>query len=187
MKQSILLAIGLITTISLNSFAAALANDKCPGTGKPVNPKCTLEYEGKTYAFCSGKCRKDFDKARKNSLYHKIGGKAAIDAAVELFYTKVLADKTVNHFFDDVNMNRQRSKQKAFLSAALGGPEPWTGRDMRKAHASLKLTEAHFNAIAGHLVATLKELKVNQKLIDDVIAVVATTKDDVLNRPKKSK
>ena len=91
MKQSILLAIGLITTISLNSFAAALANDKCPGTGKPVNPKCTLEHEGKTYAFCSGKCRKDFDKARKNSLYHKIGGKAAIDAAVELFYTKVLA------------------------------------------------------------------------------------------------
>lgn len=57
---------------------------------------------------------------------------------------------------------------------------------MRTVHADLKLEEKHFNAIAENLVATLKDLKVSQDLIDQVIAVVATTKDDVLNRPKKT-
>jgi hemoglobin len=37
---------------------------------------------------------------------------AAIDAAVELFYKKVLVDDRVKHFFEDINMNAQRRKQK---------------------------------------------------------------------------
>ena len=71
-------------------------------------------------------------------------------------------------------------------SAALGGPLPWVGKDMRKAHADLEIKEEHFNAIAENLVATLKDLKISDEMIGKVIAVVATTKDDVLNRPKKA-
>ena len=52
-------------------------------------------------------------KPAKKSLYERIGKQAAVDAAVDLFYVKVLADKRVNHFFDDVNMNKQKKKQKA--------------------------------------------------------------------------
>jgi hemoglobin len=121
-------------------------------------------------------------KVDPTSIYHRLGGQPAIDAAVELFYVKVLADKSVNHFFDDVNMNKQRNKQKAFLAAAFGGPVPYEGKDLRKAHASLDLKESDFNAIAGHLQATLKELKINDALIGEVMAVAASTKDAVLNK-----
>jgi hemoglobin len=41
-------------------------------------------------------------------------------------------------------------------------------------------TEDHFGAVAECLVATLKELNVAQELIDEVIAIVLTVKDDVL-------
>lgn len=81
-----------------------------------------------------------------------------------------------------MSMDKQRRKQKEFLSAALGGPLPWAG----KAHADMNLKEEHFNAIAENLVDTLKDLKISDELIAQVIAVVATTKDDVLNRPKKA-
>ena len=125
-------------------------------------------------------------KVDPNSIYHRLGGQPAIDAAVELFYKKVLADKSVNHFFEDVNMNKQRKKQKAFLAAAFGGPVPYEGKDLRKAHASLDLKESDFNAIAGHLEATLKELKIDNALIGEVMAVAASTKDAVLKRkPEK--
>lgn len=159
-------------------------NTVCPISGKPANPAITFAYEGRTWSFAQEACREKFKQARENSLYQKLGGKAAIDAAVEAFYVKVLADERVKHFFDDISMTKQRAKQKAFLSSALGGPVPWTGKDMRKAHASLDLKEEHFNAIAENLIATLKDLKVSQELINQVIAIVATTKDDVLNRPK---
>lgn len=192
MKKTTTLLIPLIfASITFTAFGdtakkAGPVNKKCPMTGKAVNPKCVFEFEDTTYAFCSGKCRGEFKKNVTTSLYSQIGGKAAIDAAVDLFYTKVLADERVNYFFEDVNMKRQHNKQKQFLSAALGSPVPYTGMDMRKGHASMDLTEEHFSAIAEHLQATLTELKVKPELIKKVLAVVATTKDDVLNK-KKSK
>ena len=122
-------------------------------------------------------------KVDPKSIYHRLGGQAAINAAVDLFYTKVLADERVNHFFEDVNMKRQIKRQKAFLSAAFGGPTPYTGRTLRKAHADLDLTESDFGAIAGHLQATLTELKIDKDLINEVMTVAASTKNAVLNRP----
>ena len=116
------------------------------------------------------------------SIYVRLGGQPAIDAAVELFYKKILADKSVNHFFDGINMVKQKAKQKQFLAAAFGGPVPYTGKDLRKAHRNLDLKESDFNAIAGHLQATLKELKIPDKLIGEVMAVAASTKDDVLDK-----
>jgi hemoglobin len=162
-------------------------NTICPISGKPANPAITLSYEGRTYAFADAACRDQFSKARQDSLYQKLGGKAALDAAVELFYKKVLADARVNHYFSDINMNKQRRKQKEFLSAALGGPIPWTGKDLRAAHQDLSLKESDFSAIAENLVATLQELKIDKALIDQVIALVATTHDAVLNHPQAAK
>ena len=126
-------------------------------------------------------------KADSKSIYARLGGQPAIDAAVDLFYKKVLADEKVNFFFEDVNMKAQIRKQKEFLGAAFGGPKPWTGKDMRTAHKHLDLTEEHFGAIAGHLEATLKELKVDSKLIKEIMTLVASTKDEVLNRTPKAK
>ena len=176
----------ILLSFSLSGFSQNAVNEKCPITGRAANPKCTTKYEGETYAFCSGKCCKEFTEDRHNSIYHKIGGADAVNATIDLFYTKVLADKTVNHYFDGVDMKKQHKRQKAFVSAALGGPKAWTGKDMRKAHLSLELKESDFNAIAGHLQKTLQELKVKEELIKQVMAVAASTKDDVLNRKKKS-
>ncbi len=68
---------------------------------------------------------------------------------------------------------------------ALGAPIKYTGADLRTAHRELPgLNDSHFNAIAEHLQATLVELKVDKSLIDRTLAVVETTRADVLNRPK---
>ena len=139
-------------------------------------------------AFAEEACRTKWKAARENSLYQKLGGAPAIDAAVEAFYVKVLADNRIKHFFDDINMTKQRKKQKEFLSFALGGPLPWTGKDMRKAHANLQgLNETHFNAVAENLQQTLVDLKIKPERIAQVMAIAASTKNDVLNRPKEAK
>ena len=126
---------------------------------------------GENWYFAENACRTKWKADRENSLYHKLGGKPAIDAAVEAFYVKVLADNRIKHFFDDINMNKQRQKQKDFLSAAFGGPNPWTGKDMRKAHANLQgLNETHFNAVAENLQQTLVDLKIKPELIGKAAA-----------------
>lgn len=97
------------------------------------------------------------------SLYERLGGEPAIDAAVKKFYQKVLQDKRVNQFFDGVDMNHQIAMQKGFLTLAFGGPKKYSGKGLRKAHKRLVdkgLNDLHFDAIIEHLGATLAELGV---------------------------
>jgi len=119
------------------------------------------------------------------SLYEKIGGQPAMDAAVDLFYRKVLNDDRVSRFFEDVDMDEQRAKQKSFLTVVFGGPNDYTGKDLREAHKSLVddgLDDSHFDAVAVHLQNTLEELGVPAELVNRVMATAAGTRDDVLNR-----
>lgn len=94
------------------------------------------------------------------SIYEQIGGEPAVNAAVEIFYKKVLSDGRISHFFDSVDMLGQIQKQKAFLTMVFGGPNTYTGKDMREAHKHMNLTEEHFGAVAENLIATLSELEV---------------------------
>ncbi len=118
-------------------------------------------------------------------LFEQLGGQAAVEAAVDNFYRKVLVDERVAHFFDDVDMERQRGKQKAFLTMAFGGPHNYTGKDMRTGHARLVamgLNDSHFDAIVELLAATLKDMGVADNLIGQVAAIAESTRADVLGR-----
>ncbi len=120
-----------------------------------------------------------------NTLYERIGGEAAVNAAVELFYRKVLNDYRINRFFDNTDMDKQLAKQKAFFTMAFGGPNSYTGQDMRNAHANLVktgLNEDHFNAVMEHLGATLVELNVPGNLIAEAAAIAESTRKDVLGK-----
>jgi hemoglobin len=118
-------------------------------------------------------------------LYENLGGEAAVNAAVDIFYRKVLKDDRISRFFTGVDMAKQAAKQKSFLTMAFGGPNNYTGLDMRNAHARLVkegLNDSHFDAVVEDLGATLKELKVPDNLIAQVAAVAETTRKDVLGR-----
>lgn len=119
------------------------------------------------------------------SLFEKIGGEAAVDAAVDLFYRKVLADDRINRFFENVDMEKQAAKQKAFLTVAFGGPNNYSGKDMRDGHAQLVkngLDDKHFDAVMENLAATLKELNVPEELIAEAAAIAESTRNDVLGK-----
>lgn len=119
------------------------------------------------------------------SLYEELGGQSAVDAAVDVFYRKVLADDRISQFFDDVDMDVQIGKQRAFLTMAFGGPNNYTGKDLRAGHAHLVkrgLNGDHFQAVAENLVAALQELNVPQPLIDQVVTIAVGARADVLNQ-----
>ena len=123
--------------------------------------------------------------ASSQSLYEQLGGQAAVDAAVDVFYRKVLTDDRVSEFFDDVDMDRQIAKQKAFLTMVFGGPVAYTGRDMRAGHSHLVqrgLNDTHFDAVLELLAASLKEVGAPDHLIAQVAATAESARADVLNR-----
>lgn len=121
------------------------------------------------------------------TLFEKLGGADAVNAAVDQFYERVLNDDRVKHFFADVDMKKQKGHQAAFLTYAFGGAPQYDGRTMRAAHKKLVeeqgLKGEHFDAIAEDLVLTLQDMGVSQDLIDQVVAVAGAPqhRSDVLN------
>jgi hemoglobin len=120
------------------------------------------------------------------SLFERIGGMNAVHAAVDIFYKKVMADSSINHFFKHIDIHTQSGKMKTFLAYAFGAPmASYSGKSMREAHRHMNINEEHFHGVAGHLVATLQELQVDQNLIDEMVGVALSTKDDVLGHYHK--
>ena len=123
--------------------------------------------------------------SQSQSLYEQLGGEAAVNAAVDLFYRKVLTDDRISRFFDGVDMDHQIAKQKAFLTMVFGGPVAYSGKDMRGGHAHLVergLNDSHVDAVIENLGQTLAELGVAPELIAKVAAIAESVRGDVLNR-----
>jgi hemoglobin len=119
------------------------------------------------------------------TIFDKLGGEGAVNAAVDIFYRRVLSDNRVSGFFDTTNMDKQRAKQKAFLTMVFGGPNEYTGKDLKTAHAPLVekgLNDTHFDIVLDHLRGTLDDLNVEKGLVDHVVNLANTTREDVLGR-----
>jgi hemoglobin len=88
-------------------------------------------------------------------LYQQIGGAAGIARLVEIFYAKVLADPELSRFFANVEMTKLRRMQGELFSAALGGPQRYSGRTMVEAHRHLKIGLHDYQRFVRHLFDTL--------------------------------
>jgi hemoglobin len=115
-----------------------------------------------------------------SSFYDKYGGEETISKVVDYFYELVLADETVNHFFKDTDMERQRKHQAKFISFALGGPNQYSGKSMAKAHEGMNLQPVHFDAIVKHLDAALTHFGVSEADIDGAMNKVGSLREDIL-------
>ena len=117
------------------------------------------------------------------TIYDDIGGAAAVGAAVDAFYDRVTIDPELAPYFEGVDLPRLKGHQRTFIAAAVGGPEPYLGRDMAAAHAHLQITPDHFDAVVGHLVAVLVDLEVPPDTIEAIGGALAPLKEQIVSAP----
>ena len=123
-----------------------------------------------------------------STLYEKLGGEKTVKLVVENFYERVLNDDRINHFFEQVDMLKQKMHQIDFLTYAFEGSERYRGSTMREIHQKLVqekgLSDEHFNAFIEDLVETLKELEISPALIEEALAIAGSVehRNDVLNK-----
>ncbi len=121
-----------------------------------------------------------------SSLYERIGGTNVVEAAVDNFYDKVLADDRIKHFFKNTDMKDLRAHQKLFLIYIFGGAASYIGKSVRDVHKHLVdnmgLSDEHFDAVVQDLRDTLIELGIPDDLIAEATERVQSVKADVLNK-----
>jgi hemoglobin len=114
------------------------------------------------------------------TLYETLGKETSIAAVVNDFYERILADPKLAPYFADTDMSRLRAHQAAFIVAATGGPKAYTGRDMSAAHAGLNITDAAFDAVAGHLVAALTAAGVGEEAVTAVASAILPLRPSIV-------
>lgn len=182
MKKSLICFTAFAAVFFASASTAVLAEDTQPAEVKAEAEKATAPAEKTQPA--EAKVEEEKEK-KQPPLFEQLGGEAAVKAAVDGFYKKVLADDRVNGFFKGVDMDRQRRMQTEFLTFAFGGPNKYEGKDLRAAHAHLVakgLNDSHFDIILEHLGATLKELGVKDELIQQAADVANSVRNDVLGK-----
>lgn len=115
---------------------------------------------------------------KKKVLLERLGGTEALRVAVDEFYSRVIADKALHPFFEGVNVKLLKWHQYNFMSIAFTEvPDDMDVAELiRTKHARLfldGLDETHFDIVAGHFIATLKHLGVQQAEIDQAVGVIA--------------
>ncbi len=127
----------------------------------------------------------------KKPLWDRLGGEPAVKAVIHDFVGAAAGDQAVNFLRDgkfklDAKGVEQLEKYLVeMVSSATGGPLKYTGRDMKSSHAGMKITDAEFDALAGHLIAVLKKYKVPQAETDELVGIVASTRKDIVEVKKK--
>lgn len=122
----------------------------------------------------------------KKPLYDRLGGVYSIATVVDDFIDRLLVNETLNAN-PAIKASRDRVPKAglkfhvtALVCQVTGGPCKYSGRTMTEAHAKLNITEAQWNAMVADFKVTLAKFKVPQAEQDELIAIVATTKPDIV-------
>lgn len=114
------------------------------------------------------------------SVYDEIGGADAVKVAVAVFYNRVTVDELLTPWFAGIDLERLKAHQRAFLTAALGGPDVFLGRTMEAAHQPLAITDEAFDRIAEHLAASLLDVGVDPVHVRTVIDRIEPMREQVV-------
>jgi truncated hemoglobin YjbI len=122
------------------------------------------------------------NQIHKKQLLAKIGGNAVLHQAVDRFYAKLVKDKRLHAFFEHANLSVLKWHQFNIISFAFTEvPEEFDIEDLiLTRHRSLfeqGLCESHFDVMIEHFDGTLRELHIEDHVIENAKQIIYPLRD----------
>ena len=114
------------------------------------------------------------------SLFARLGGEPAIDIVVDALYTRVVDDPRLSSFYDGVDIAALKKSYKSYLGEIFGGPDQYTGKSLKDAHAALGLDASHVDALIQHFQSVLTDFQVDGGVIGEISQLLDSSKSEVL-------
>lgn len=113
------------------------------------------------------------------TLYERVGGEAGVAELLERFYERVLEDRELAPFFAGIPLEKLRAMQALFFCAALDGPFEYSGRPLATVHYGMGIRPPHLARFVGHLLATLRELRLAEADVLEIVSRIDTYADEI--------
>lgn len=118
-------------------------------------------------------------------LFERLGGKKAVVSVIKETVANIDNDKEIRPFFA-LTFNTKKRKLRFMkllylqICEATGGGCKYSGKDMKTAHANMKIEKKHFQGLVNALVAALDKFKVPQKEKDELLAALGPMEADIV-------
>jgi hemoglobin len=125
------------------------------------------------------------DVPSKPSLYRRLGGRDGIAVVVGDFTANMAGDPRVNARFKGMKppeVEKFKSHLSDQICEATGGPCSYLGKDMKKAHEGMKVTEAEWTVTVENLVKALDKHKVDAQAKQELLGALGPMKGDIVGR-----
>lgn len=115
------------------------------------------------------------------SLYDRLGGAQGISKIVDDVIAAHQQNPLVNTRFLNIK-DVEHSKRMAyeFFAAGSGGPEKYTGMDMRTAHTGMNISEQEYLAVMDDIMGALKTNGIDETTQKDVLAILYSLKGEII-------
>jgi hemoglobin len=120
------------------------------------------------------------------SLYERLGGVYRIAVVVDDFIDRIMVDPRLNAN-PRVDEAHHRVSAQGFkylvtemVCWAAGGPQIYSGRTMAETHRELLITAEEWGAFMDDLDQTLAKFSVPERERNELVAIVESTKDDIV-------
>jgi hemoglobin len=117
------------------------------------------------------------------TLYERLGGRPGLESLLTDVIANHLANPIIAPRFANLDQERmERLSRHAldFFCMGCGGPEQYTGRDMRTAHAGMNISEQEFVAALDDILLALDKRGVGPQERQEVLATVYSLKSEVV-------
>ena len=122
-------------------------------------------------------------ETQEQSLYQRLGGYDAIAAATDDLLGRLQGDPRIKDFWKGASAdNRRKARQLIvdFMTEAAGGPAYYVGRDMKKAHEGMQISEADWAVFMEHSTATLDHFGIPAREREEVLGFFTSLKGEIV-------
>ncbi|MFT7486668.1 MAG: hemoglobin [Candidatus Paceibacteria bacterium] len=117
-----------------------------------------------------------------NSLFDRVGGRAALDRVHKTFYDKVYEHDWMKQFFEGVDQETIETHQSDFMCTNMGGGKIFCGREPKTAHIHIEVSEELFDLRHEMLKESLQECGVSAEHQADWLKIDMAFKNALLRK-----
>ena len=121
--------------------------------------------------------------AADDSLYRQLGGQPGLQALMDDFMQRLLADPRMNPFFKDADHAHVKAELVTQVCEVSGGPCRRDGPDMKRVHEGMDIDRAAFNALVEVLQQSMDARGIAFSTQNRLLALLAPMHREIINVP----
>lgn len=117
---------------------------------------------------------------KNGSLYERMGGGDNIARIVDHILELHLANPLVAHRFRDADPVKVKRLAWEFFCAGSGGPQQYTGRDLRTAHTGMSISEEEFVTVVDDIAHAMDRVGIGTDEKNEVLGMLRSMKGEIV-------